>query len=290
MTRPNLSALLLLVTIFLLDASGAARAAESYDNCSGVITSLPAVISTQGTWCLKQDLATAISSGYAITISTNNVTIDCNDFKLGGLAAGAGTQAYGIFAQGRLNATVRHCNIRGFKLGVSLQGGSGGGHAIEDSLFDGNTVAGIDVEGDGSVIRRNRVFNSGGSTSNSDAEGISTHASVDIVDNTISGVVATSGSNGYAYGIITFNNSNGQIAGNGVRGLAKAGTGEIYGILNLSSDRISVHDNDVATNAGPPSSGLYCNSSNGSARDNMISGFATAMLNCTNNGGNDFVP
>ena len=75
-----------------------ASAAESYDNCAGFITSLPAVISSQGTWCMKQDLATAVTSGFVITVATNNVTIDCNNFKLGGLAAGAGTQASGIFA------------------------------------------------------------------------------------------------------------------------------------------------------------------------------------------------
>ena len=38
-----------------------ASAAESYDGCSGFITVLPATIDTQGVWCLKQDLATAIA-------------------------------------------------------------------------------------------------------------------------------------------------------------------------------------------------------------------------------------
>src|SRR4029079_7326065 len=107
-----------------------ALAAQSYDNCTGYITVLPAIISTQGTWCLKQDLATAITSGAAITINTNNVTIDCNNFKLGGLAAGLGTNAYGVFANNRFNATVRHCNVRGFYVGVFLAGASGGGHAV----------------------------------------------------------------------------------------------------------------------------------------------------------------
>jgi hypothetical protein len=65
-----------------------AQAAESYDNCSGYIDSVPAVIATQGTWCLRKDLSTAQTSGNAIEIAANNVVIDCNDFKLGGLAAG----------------------------------------------------------------------------------------------------------------------------------------------------------------------------------------------------------
>ena len=82
------------------------RAAESYDNCSGFVTSLPAVITTQGTWCLTADLATAMTSGVAITIATNNVTIDCNNFKLGGLSAGVDTTTIGIFDCGGQSAEV----------------------------------------------------------------------------------------------------------------------------------------------------------------------------------------
>src|SRR4029078_12340445 len=96
-------AIMLLLAALAASAPRSAHAAESYDNCSGFITSLPAVISTQGTWCFKQDLATAITSGNAISINTNNVTLDCNDFKLGGLAAGAGTMTYGVAATSRVN-------------------------------------------------------------------------------------------------------------------------------------------------------------------------------------------
>ncbi len=70
-----------------------AHAAESYDNCTGFIDSVPATITTQGTWCLRKNLATNITTGNAITIATNNVTIDCNDFKIGGLAAGSASRA-----------------------------------------------------------------------------------------------------------------------------------------------------------------------------------------------------
>ena len=80
----------LLATAFVAAglASPASTAAESYDSCTGFIESLPATISTQGVWCLRRNLATAMTSGNAITITVNNVTIDCNDFKIGGLAAG----------------------------------------------------------------------------------------------------------------------------------------------------------------------------------------------------------
>ena len=177
-----------MLLIGLTAAPVTSHAAQSYDNCTGFITSLPATISTQGTWCLNADLATAITSGTAITVATNNVTIDCNDFRLGGLAAGLGTQANGIRANNRDNLTIRRCNIRGFFYGVWSDGGSG--HLIEDSRFDGNTYVGIFVDANASIIRRNIVRATGGSTLSSDAFGISTSGSVDVLDNTINGVIA----------------------------------------------------------------------------------------------------
>src|SRR6185369_16529682 len=95
MKHASLGKLILVTLVLFLTVPRLASAAESYDNCTGFITSLPAVVTTQGTWCLKQDLATAITSGNAITINTGNVTIDCNDFKLGGMSAGLATQAIG---------------------------------------------------------------------------------------------------------------------------------------------------------------------------------------------------
>jgi len=287
MTRANIFALVLLALSPLI--TPAALAAQSYDNCTGYITVLPAIISTQGTWCLKQDLATANATGAAITINTNNVTIDCNDFKLGGLAAGLGTSTFGIYAQDRFNATVRRCNIRGFYVGLVFAGSSGGGHAVEDNRFDTNTRIGMLVQGDGSVIRRNRVTDTGQSTVFSNAIGIATEFSVDIVNNTVSGVTATTSTGGNAYGISSDFNDNGRIAGNGVRGLVQDGAGVAYGIYNTNSDRITMRENDVV-GVGASSVGLTCSSANGTALDNMISHFATAIDTCSNSSGNTVIP
>jgi hypothetical protein len=290
MTRFNLCALMFLASALLLGAARPAHAAESYDNCTGYITSLPATINSQGTWCLKQDLTTAITSGAAITVNVNNVTIDCNDFKLGGLAAGIGTSTYGIFSQDRLNGTVRHCNIRGFFVGVAFVGTTGGGHAIEDNRFDGNTRDGMIIEGDGSVIQRNRVFDTGGTTGLTNSYGIYAQNSVDIVDNTVSGVVAIAGSGGDAYGIATDFDAGSRIIGNGVSGLLKDGAGKDYGIYNLDSDRISMRDNDVLGDGSVGSVAFSCATATGSTRDNVISGFASAIATCTDSGGNTVIP
>jgi len=281
----------LLVALFLglafLIEPPAAHAAESYDNCTGFITSIPATITTQGTWCLKQDLATAITSGVAITIATNNVTIDCNDFKLGGLAAGIATGTYGIYSLNRSNATVRRCNVRGFYYGVLLQGSGGGGHAVEDNRFDGNTFIGVNVDGDGSVIRRNRVFDTGGSTLQADAYGISGYYTVDIVDNSVSGVAARAGGNGSAVGIYTNSSVGGNVIGNRVRGLFKDGTNLAVGIANVVDTRVEMRDNNII---GIGEIGLSCGNTNDTAKDNVINGFGVALISCSDVGGNAILP
>jgi hypothetical protein len=306
MNRLIACALFLLAMAVMLGTPRAARAAESYDNCTGFINSVPAIISTQGTWCLKKDLTTAIASGAAITIATNNVTIDCNDFKLGGLPAGTGTQTFGIYAEDRSNATVRHCNIRGFWFGLYFSGSdpfnTPGGHSVEDNRFDGNTQYGILVYGDGSIIRRNRVLDTGGSTVGSSAAGIVATDNVDVIDNTVSGVAATSGSNGSATGIGANSNPNdhgsSSVSGNRVRNLLKAGTGHIVGInvdmTNPGLDNLYNHvvlsNNDVAGNAGAGNIGIDCDSSNGRAKDNIVSGFTTGFDTCSDDSGNVVSP
>lgn len=265
-----------------------AAAAESYDNCTGFIDSVPATISTQGTWCLRKDLSTGMASGQAITIAANNVTVDCNGYKLGGLAAGAGTAAQGILADDRLNVTVRHCNIRGFLYGLLLE--VGGGHLVEDNRLDGNTYVGIWVSGDGSVVRRNFVRDTGGSTyfMTGTAYGISTGHSVDVLDNTVAGVMPT-GQNATAYGIEAWVNPDGSINGNRVRGLVPTGTGTTLGISTPASGRISIVGNQLVGWGVANSVGLGCENGFARAKDNNINGFATGVQGCSDDG-NVIVP
>jgi hypothetical protein len=273
---------LALLALLSLAGAGVARAAGSEVTFTGFITTLPAVINSQGTWCMTQDLSTSISSGFAITINTNNVTIDCNGFKLGGLAAGIGTAAYGIYAQDRLNATVRNCTIRGFQFGLRFYGGNGGGHLVEDNRFDGNTYCGMQVVGDGSLIQRNLVFATGGSTAIS-AEaplGIVADGSSDVLDNTVSGVTALVGGNGGATGIYASGDLDGLVEGNRVHGLVADGGGLATGIY-ATSGHLSVRRNDlVSTNSGGGTVGMQCGAAV-LARDNTALGFATGFSNCT---------
>jgi len=210
--------------IHLLAAAGIAAiahqapaiAAESYDNCTGFVDSVPATIATQGVWCLRKDLSTAMASGAAITIAANNVTLDCNDFKLGGLAAGDTSQARGVTADDRENVTIRHCNIRGFYRGINIGGGAG--HLIEDNRLDNNLFVGIRVTGEHNVVRRNRVFDTGGYPAPDSQHSIyGINVTADVIDNQVDGVFGTN-SWSITYGIVAIGAGT-VISGNRVRGV-----------------------------------------------------------------------
>src|SRR5687768_14029700 len=134
------------LALLAFSALSPVHAAEGNDNCTGTITSLPATISTPGIWCLTQNVSTAITSGTAITVSAHDVTIDCNDFKVGGLPGNVNTNTVGVSAHNWLNTTIRNCVIRGFLEGIRLAGTASGG-LVEHNRLDQNTVAGITLAG-----------------------------------------------------------------------------------------------------------------------------------------------
>jgi len=276
MTAASMHRLFILLALLGgLSTFNSARAAESYDACVGFIDSVPTTITRQGTWCLRKDVSTNIVSGNAITIATNNVTIDCNGFKIGGLAAGAGSHAYGIAAYGRQNATVRHCNIRGFNTGITLNGGAG--HLVEDNRLDNNLFYGIFVAGDNNRISRNVVYDTGGSTGATSPRGISGYA--DIVDNTVSGLFA-SAPGGTLYAIQVYA-AGARIHGNTVSNLdmtaVQGGSvGNAIG-LELGAPRMRASSNQIAGGESAINGhGIrVSNASSAYCVDNTVGGFAT---------------
>ncbi len=237
----------LLTGISVYSILGLSLANAETTNCTA-ITSLPYTVTTQGVYCFTDNLSTSISSGYAIAIYANNVTIDMNGYKLGGLAAGAGTLADGIYASKRKNITIRNGTIRGFFRGISLTGEfpftTSQGHVIQDILADQNTYIGFALQGRGMTIRNNRVVSTGGSTMVSGAHGIQVGGpGNNIIDNQVSTTTAT-------------------------------GNGGAFGIYPGSADYAMVKDNRVSDTSSPSgtSRGIYVAFSNDViVRDNMIS-------------------
>jgi len=277
------STLALAALICLLALARPAEAARSYDNCTGFVDSVPAVITTQGTWCLRADLSSALASGNIIQIATNNVTLDCNDFKLGGLAAGPGTLAIGVAITDRLNAVVRNCNIRGFLDGISINGG--GGHLVENNRFDGNTVAGIRIVNADGTIRGNFVQDTGGSTtSDSYAYGIiGQNGSVEILDNTIWQVQPLA-TNGIGAGIYTQGQIKSIIGRNRIREARGNGTGADLGIYAQSAGTTIIHDNVVIGPERASSVGIFCSNNRATASGNLLSGHVAPIIECANAG------
>lgn len=274
----------------ILAASGFVRdAAAETVNCTN-ITSLPATITTQGVYCLKQHLPTNLASGNAITVMVSNVTIDCNDFKIGNLQAGPATQATGIGAGNQFNITVRNCGIRGFRNGVSLTNGL---YRVENNRFDNNTQTAINVSGDGTMVSGNEIVDTGASTIGgiADFHGIVASGDVDIVGNNITGVVATTGGGGNAYGIRTLDMDSGIIRNNLVRNLVDDGAGLRRGIWVQNGNHNMLFGNSVVMDGDLliGEAGIRCGDGlilNGAARDNTILGVgllggALALLNCT---------
>jgi hypothetical protein len=132
---------------------------------AGKISSVPYTITAPGVYCLTQKISTNLATGAAITVSANNVVLDLNDFAIGNLAAGATTQAFGIFAQDQQNIYVRNGILRGFLGGVALLNGTAltaSGHRVEGITTDTSYAAGIWVQGPYATIRGNRVMNTRG--------------------------------------------------------------------------------------------------------------------------------
>lgn len=266
-----------------------ALARESEDTCTHVVTALPATLSLRGTWCLQADFKPNLATGNAITIDIEHITLDCNGHAIDNTQAGGGTSAIGIASTDYANITVRNCDVRGFRMGVRLLGDAGG-HLVEDSRFQQNTFVSVNVHGTGSVVRRNFVTDTGASTASDFATGIYTRASVDVADNLVDGVAARIGSNGNAYGIYTEGNPSGTVSGNRVRGVARAGTGSAWAVFNNNSGRMTVVDNDLVSFSPVQAYGVRCQNAQGGASGNVISGFVTALVTCTSDGGNVVAP
>lgn len=262
------------------------------------IKALPATITSQGNYCLANDLATSITSGRAITIATNNVTLDCHGLKLGGLSAGAGTRADGIWGSGRSNVTVRNCNIRGFYRGIHLEGG-GSGHLIEDNAFNAITYTGMRIWGEGSVVRRNRIVNTGGTD-----DPMGTYGAILMIgsnhfvqENEVSGVASTGTQ--IAKGI-AINGERNVVTGNRIVDLAAPPGNFVAGIMLLSgSDPTQdiVRGNSVIVLKGTQGYPIHLTEVDSSSvcRDNDLMGFDAAFLvsqgmtpigSCTDGGGN----
>ncbi len=263
-------------------AAAVSTAAAEVQDCIA-ITALPAVITVQGVHCFKQDLATSMTSGRAITISTNNVIIDMNGFKLGGLAAGPNTLATAIYAQGRQNITSRNGAIRGFGTGIEFSTfivGENRGHLVENMRIESSRFTGISLQGLNSIIRNNIIYDTGGGIG-TDAAAISLNqcTSCSVAGNVIGGVKESAA----ARGMFLTQTSASVIRDNEIRNVDE-GT-ERIGIDFSSGGRVAIERNSVINNT-TGTVGIRANGTSDACIENFVTGFTTRLTGCTFSEGN----
>lgn len=217
--RSTAQALRLLACALLSSAAGwpsADARAESHAACTGFIDSVPAVVTSPGVWCLQHDLATAQASGAAITLAADDVTLECNGFKIGGLAAGTATDALGVVATQRTQVTIRDCGIRGFRSGIQLINVEQ--VLVERNRLDNSREEGMRILAVGGIVRRNRVSATGGRPDSEESTGFDLYG-VDVVeDNVVSGITVASTRSQRARGF-RLHGQGMTVRGNRVRGL-----------------------------------------------------------------------
>ncbi|MCG6862910.1 MAG: hypothetical protein LJE70_16765 [Chromatiaceae bacterium] len=185
-------------------------------------------------------------------------------------------------SNGPNNITIRNGNVRGFRSGVELLGGQG--HLVEDVRAERNTTIGINVSGDGSIVRRNQVVDTGGSTVTTSALGIQvTGSGVRVLNNDVDGIEATDNGNGY--GIFVVGATGAIVQDNRVTNLSSV-TGASAGIAIGLADAL-VERNVVSALNDPPDYGIYFVLGIGGYRDNYVYGATTPFSGGTNGGGND---
>ncbi|WP_242111713.1 NosD domain-containing protein [Luteimonas aquatica] len=259
--------------------AGPAKAAQSFDSCAGFIDSLPATITTPGTWCLRKDLSTAARQGGAITVNADRVILDCNDFKLEG-TAGLVTNASGILSSNnaRRGIIVRNCQVQGFRYGIALLGSH---HIVEDSRIEDAYYVGIATNGSTNTVRGNTVRRIGGNPyvigpSSRRAIGISMfgpHAFAS--NNTVAEVDA--GLNGgmggdYSTGIMM----SGVVENNRVLDIAFIAAG-----LHIMGAGSVVRGNHVSGGSAESGSGIFCDSERNLLRNNDVDGYEYTFFRCT---------
>ena len=228
---------------------------------AAVIPKLPYTITKPGQYTLLKNLRYS-GSEYAITVNCDDVTIDLRGFTIEGDAAVKVTsQTAGIVAFNRKNITVRNGTIRHFFRGVYFEGDdSAGGHLVENVRVDQSAFLGIQVKGQHSVVRSNRITTVGSATGISTIRyGIFVEGSgARVSENDIQGLVPVTSSS-LAYGIIAVNSARAAIDDNRVHAQANLSS-NAFGINVQSSPGSTVQRNQVSSfNAGIFfNSSLFC--------------------------------
>ena len=269
-----------------IQASAAFPAAS---HCTAITGPLPVTITVEGVYCFTKDLVYEVTSGSAITISVDNVTINMNDWKLSYQNdSPAPTHLIGIQATLQNNITIRNGTISGFNVAIQLTTAtspyaSSRGHLIEDIRVEKSIYAGIVVYGTGTTVRRNQVFETvDPALTDADAFGIHLFGDSaralnnDVIDVTGKGI-------GVGVGLAISAGWGSVVEGNRVDVITSSGSGGAIGI-SINGQNVLVAGNRITR---AYSAIEYDFVSSGKYMDNLTSGVVTAFSGGTNVGVNN---
>jgi hypothetical protein len=145
---------------FLLAAGLMLLSVASYGQT--IIGSVPYTISNPGNYVLNTDLPYA-GTGTAITVNSNNVTIDFQGYQLKSSAPSSGVTITGIALTNVNNVTIKNGRLSAFVVGINIQGGIG--HVVEKMRIlstyspNENGPYGITITGGSACQIDNNYFN-----------------------------------------------------------------------------------------------------------------------------------
>jgi parallel beta-helix repeat protein len=144
---------------FLLAAGSLLLAVPSFGQFT--ISSVPLTISVPGTYTVRNNLAYTATSGNAITVNSDDVTIDFNGYYLSCPVFG---NTKGIYVKDVAEVSVIGGKIVGFQVGCWFEGSAGSslnfGQLVDGVRFRGNSFAVYFIGSKDSVVKNCQFYNS----------------------------------------------------------------------------------------------------------------------------------
>ncbi|MFP7723012.1 hypothetical protein [Lysobacter sp. A3-1-A15] len=264
------------ITSLLLAAVVLAPMSAAAENCTP-ISSLPATIGTPGKYCLVANHTVNLNAGNAITIASNDVTLDCDGHAIKNTSTANNGSSAGIHANSRNGITVKNCRVMGgFTNGIDLfQINSGANTSyystIQDNYIAGPFLHGIRAYGSALEITGNRVYDIGGQAGTyaigirvgGSANGFRLHV---VRGNYVAG---TNSPFSAAYGIFSDNSLVSAFLDNGIVGTSPAAGKPAYGMY-IKGQHNRLADNHIVGVGAPNEVGIHADDATSSCFDNYL--------------------
>lgn len=205
--------------------------------CVAVVA--PAHIRHPGFYCLDRDHISTERTGAAITVVSQDVTLDLGRHALRGPSDPAGTSS-AIHAIGAHGLTVRGGVVTGFAFGIRVDATARS--TVRNLTAIANHFRGIRITGDSAVVTGNVILETGGSTAFPDAfsMGIEVHGNACQIDfNAILETYPTAGGSGEGVGIENEHGQGCRISSNTIINSRLPLTGRTFAVWSAGEGQIS---------------------------------------------------